>query len=184
MMEPYAGRSRRRINANAWSPHLADEEQGRGGSMIETMMAPYDPKDKDMDEQSAMTIDSPYGQDALITGMERTFFSAMNNSWLLVFAGVGLMSVGHNDDHAVNSGTFLFAAGTVMAFLACAMHVCRIAQIKLSVAFPLGHSALWAITVSSLVFVALGLELYFAIKYPYLNRSQAVVVETAPPSSS
>lgn len=178
IMAPYEGRSKRRIFNSNYT--LRDEEHG--GSVIDTMMKPYEPKEKDMDDQSVMTLDSPYGQDALITGMERTFFAATNNAWLLVIAGVGLMSVGNNDDRAVRGGLFIFSAGIVMALLACTMHVWRVAQIKLNIAFPLGHSALWAVLISTLTFVALGLEMYFALTHPYLARSQTVVVTTAAPA--
>ena len=164
IMAPYVGRTKRRVTINAGNNH----ENG-----IEAVMAR-----RDWDEQSAMTVDSPYGQDALIAGMERTFFAALNSAWLMVFAGVGLMSVGHNDDRAVQAGTFVFVAGLLTALLACVMHVWRIAQIKLGIAFPLGHSALWAVVVSGLAFTALCLELYFALTYPYLKRSQSVVLDT------
>ena len=41
---------------------------------------------------------------SLVTGLERTFFAALNNVSLLVLTGAGLMMVGNGDETATGSG--------------------------------------------------------------------------------
>ena len=41
---------------------------------------------------------------SLVTGLERTFFAALNNVSLIVLTGVGLMMVGNGDKTATGSG--------------------------------------------------------------------------------
>ena len=40
---------------------------------------------------------------SLILSLERTLFSCLNNAYLIVFVGIGLMMVGSNDDRIPNA---------------------------------------------------------------------------------
>jgi len=117
---------------------------------------------------------------SLILGMERTLFAALNNAWLLAIGGVGLMSVGHGDDRATHGGIFILSISAVCAGVAYAMHVWRISQIRASMPFQTSHTIIWATMIAALTIVTLGLELYFGIFYPYLNREKAVTIAGMP----
>lgn len=117
-----------------------------------------------------------FKKDALILGMERTFFAALNNAWLMVMAGIGLMSVGNNDDRATTGGIFILASGLGLATLAYTMHVARVAMVNNNKSFWLAHSVFWASVIVGITIVALSLEIYFGTTYPYLERRAAVVV--------
>ena len=114
--------------------------------------------------------------DALILGLERTFFAAMNNAWLLVMGGIGLMSVGSNDTAATNSGIFILASGIVCAGLAYIMYIGRVTQLKRKTPFQFSHTVLWMSLVTAVTISALALELHYGTLYPYLERRAAVVV--------
>ncbi len=44
---------------------------------------------------------------SLVASLERTLFAGLNNVWLLIMAGIGLMSVGNDDNDAVSSGVYV-----------------------------------------------------------------------------
>ena len=97
--------------------------------------------------------------------MERTLFAALNNAWLLALGGIGLMSVGHGDQHATRGGIVILVGGILSAMIAYWMHFLR-----------LKHSSLWAMMIALMTVVALSIEVYFGIVYPYLNREKAVTI--------
>jgi len=113
---------------------------------------------------------------SLILGMERTLFAALNNAWLLAIGGVGLMSVGHGDDRATYGGIFILSIAAVCAGVAYMMHIWRVSQIRASKPFKFSHTMIWATAIAALTIVTLGLELYFGVLYPYLNREKAVTI--------
>ena len=118
--------------------------------------------------------------------MERTFFAALNNAWLLVMGGIGLMSVGGGDERATNGGIFVLASGIAMAALAYTMHVSRVNMINRNKSFRLSHTVFWTSLIIGITVLALSFELYFGITYPYLERQKAVVIynETLPPAAT
>lgn len=113
---------------------------------------------------------------AFILSMERTFFAALNNSWLPVIGGIGLMSVGDEDARAKHVGIFVLASGIATATVAYSVHIGRVAEIRKNRAFRYSETVMWATLVVGLTVVSLGFELYFGIPYPYLERRAAVVV--------
>ena len=113
---------------------------------------------------------------SLILSMERTLFAALNNAWLLALGGIGLMSVGHGDQHATRGGIVVLGGGITSAMIAYGMHFLRLKQIEGSKPFPNVHSSLWAMMIASMTVVALSIEVYFGILYPYLNREKAVTI--------
>ena len=113
---------------------------------------------------------------SLVLGMERTLFAALNNAWLLALGGVGLMSVGNGDRRATNGGIVILMGGIISAIVAFIMHAVRISELKTQKTSQLSHSIVWATLIASLTLSTLGLELYFGIMYPYLQREKEVTI--------
>lgn len=106
-------------------------------------------------------------------GMERTFFAAVNNAWLIAIGGVGLMSVGSNQ--ATNFGITILIISIVFSLLAFLMHYKR-AMVFLE--GPQKWDTLsWMGFLTFVSFFVLILELLFGCVYPYLDRSKAVSIE-------
>ena len=107
---------------------------------------------------------------ALVLGMERTLFAALNNSWLIAVAGIALMSVGQ-DERATRGGIGIVILSIISVLLALYMHCVRIWQIRNDKALHFYSTIGWSVGVAILSFIALILELYFGIVYPYHSRS-------------
>ena len=60
--------------------------------------------------------------------------------------------------------------------IAYGMHFLRLKQIVGSKPFSNAHSSLWTMMVAFMTVVALSMEVYFGILYPYLNREKAVTI--------
>lgn len=113
---------------------------------------------------------------SLILGAERTLFAALNNSWLIAIGGIGLMSVGNNDDRATQGGIFILSLGMTTATIAYGMHLLRIHSMKTGKDLAYSHTILWATIIAALTVTTLSLELYFGILHPYLDREKAVTI--------
>ena len=113
---------------------------------------------------------------SLVLGMERTLFAALNNSWLLALGGVGLMSVGNGDKRATLGGVVILGAGIISAMVAFIMHATRINQLANNRTSNYSHSFIWGLLVVFMTLSTLGLELYFGIMYPYLQREKEVTI--------
>ena len=113
---------------------------------------------------------------SLILGLERTLFAALNNAWLLSAGGIGLMTVGQDDDRALLGGSIILGLGICCAAMAYGFHLVRVSQLTRGVAYPSAHTLLWATIIACLTVTVLSLEMYFGILYPYLQRSAAVTV--------
>jgi len=55
-------------------------------------------------------------KESLILGAERTFFAAMNNAWLIVFGGIGLLTVSQNNKTANNTGRYVWGVYSLSVF--------------------------------------------------------------------
>jgi hypothetical protein len=150
-----------------------DEETGGCICASKQIQDPYDEKWKG---------ENLVRNSAFILAMERTFFAALNNSWLLVIGGIGLMSVGDEEGRGTNVGIFVLASGIATAAVAYIVHIGRVAEIRKNRAFRYSETVMWATLVIALTVVSLGFELYFGIRYPYLERRFAVTTynSTAP----
>ena len=113
---------------------------------------------------------------ALLLGMERTLFAALNNAWLLALGGVGLMSVGNGDKRATWGGVVILMAGIISAMVAFIMHATRINQLANNRTSHYSHSFIWGSLVVFMTLSTLGLELYFGMMYPYLQREKEVTI--------
>ena len=107
---------------------------------------------------------------ALVLGMERTLFAALNNSWLIAVAGIALMSVGQ-DERATRGGISIVILSIISVLLALYMHCVRIWQIRNDKALHFYSTIGWSAGLAILSFIALVLELYFGIVYPYHSRN-------------
>ena len=114
---------------------------------------------------------------SLILGMERTLFAALNNAFILAVGGAGLMHVGTDVDEANQAGVIVLIAAVFMSLLAFSMHVVRIQQLKAEKPLSYSSSYFWTGTVTVAGMVILMLELYFALRRPYLDRSIPVTVK-------
>jgi hypothetical protein len=115
---------------------------------------------------------------SLILGAERTLFAALNNAWLLAIGGIGLMSVGNNDERATRGGALILSLAIASTSMAYGMHVWRMNQMKNNKPFQISHTILWSSVIAALTLATLGLELYFGIMHPYLAREKTVVIAT------
>jgi len=113
----------------------------------------------------------------MILGLERTLFAALNNAWLLAMGGVGLMSIG-NDIVPNNAGVAMLTGSIMLSSLAFVFHFHRVRQIKNGITSNwFLHSNTWGATVYLLTLAVLIMEVYYAKKFPYLDRSWAVKVD-------
>jgi hypothetical protein len=113
---------------------------------------------------------------SLILGAERTLFAALNNAWLLAIGGIGLMSVGNDDERATHGGACILSLAIASTSMAYGMHVWRMNQMKNNKSFQLSHTIVWSSVIAALTLATLGLELYFGIMHPYLAREKTVVI--------
>lgn len=111
----------------------------------------------------------------LSIGMERTYFAAFNNAWIMAIAGIGLMSVGTNEA-STGCGAIIISASIVFCIAAFFMHRKR-AHVFLKKDSGRTETILWMGMITFVSLVALILELVFGIMYPYLDRSKAVSIE-------
>lgn len=113
---------------------------------------------------------------SVVLSLERTLFAALNNAWLLVLGGIGLMSVGHGDQRATHGGIAILVGGIVSAVMAYSMHIFRVVQLKKNITFSYNHSVFWASVITLMTVVCLLLELKFGVMYPYLQREITVTI--------
>ena len=108
--------------------------------------------------------------------MERTYFAAFNNAWIMAIAGIGLMSVGSTNEASTGCGAIILTASIAFCLAAFVMHRRR-AYIFLKKETGRTETILWMGMITFVSLAALILELTFGIMYPYLDRSKAVSVE-------
>lgn len=113
---------------------------------------------------------------SLVMGMERTLFSAFNQSILLMMSGIGFMSVDEMAEEPTQFGTFLIIAGLVYALFSFGMHVWRLNRLKAGRGLYEHDSLIWTATLTTFIFLALAFEIYYGFRFPYLKRSKAVEV--------
>jgi hypothetical protein len=112
---------------------------------------------------------------SMILGAERTLFAALNNAWLLAIGGIGLMSVGNDDDRATHGGALILSLAIASTSIAYWMHVWRMNQMRNNTPFQISHTIVWSSVIAALTLATLVLELYFGIMHPYLAREKTVV---------
>jgi len=111
---------------------------------------------------------------SLILALERTFFAALNNAWLLAIGGIGLMSVGEDTKGAIYAGVAILAGGILSALVAVGFHLFRIRRLTRGEECRYMHSVVWVASISSMTVCALVLELHFGLLFPYLDRERSV----------
>eukprot|EP00957_Ditylum_brightwellii_P190483 14499519-Ditylum_brightwellii.AAC.1 len=87
------------------------------------------------------------------------------------------MSVGNNDNRATHGGVCVLSLGITSAIVAHGMHIRRCKQIRFNEGLlPFSESIIWSSVIAAWTVVALGMELYFGILHPYLEREKAVTI--------
>mmetsp|Transcript_43350 Transcript_43350/g.110919 ORF Transcript_43350/g.110919 Transcript_43350/m.110919 type:complete len:234 (+) Transcript_43350:204-905(+) len=116
---------------------------------------------------------------SLLMGMERTLFSALNVGTLVIIMGLGLMAVGKAAEVGTdpnNQGIFLCSAGIMFCIGSYCMHVWRIHRLLCGKVLARFDSPLWAGALTVLIVFAFIAEVYYALKFPVLERSAAVEI--------
>lgn len=115
---------------------------------------------------------------SLVTGLERTFFAALNNVSLLVLTGVGLMMVGNGDKTATGSGISMLVSALLCTVVATMLHIHRVWQIRNHSYVSYNETCIWITFVGVITFASLIFEIYFAVLHPYLFREKVVTIST------
>lgn len=132
--------------------------------------------DNNKSEASHIAVDP-----SLLMGMERTLFSALNVGTLVIIMGLGLTAVGK----AEQVGTYPGLQGlslTIAGILFCAgsygLHCWRIHRLLCGQVLARFDSHIWTGALIALILLAFSVEVYFALRFPYLERSVAVEIAT------
>ena len=112
----------------------------------------------------------------LILALERTFFSSLNNAWLLALGGIGLLCVGKNEI-AIHGGVIMITGSIMLIMLSTMFHFNRARQIENGIDTNwFTQTKVWAAITCGLTLIVLTMEIYFALKFPYLDRTWSVKV--------
>lgn len=114
--------------------------------------------------------------EAVLLSLERTFFAALNTAWLIAMGGIGLLSVGDEEEHSIPIGITVFGVSMACCIVALVMHAIRLHQMQTGQSFPHAQSMIWATVICILLFSTLAFQLYFGILYPFLQRTASVKV--------
>mmetsp|Transcript_4458 Transcript_4458/g.11156 ORF Transcript_4458/g.11156 Transcript_4458/m.11156 type:complete len:259 (+) Transcript_4458:156-932(+) len=150
-------------------------EDGGGHSSMKNAKYVDQPEDK----KTIIAMDP-----SLLMGMERTLFSALNVGTLVIIMGLGLMAVGKTEVVGTDpntQGIFLSTAGIVFCVGSYIMHMWRIHRLICGKVLARFDSQLWAGALTALIVFAFTAEVYYALRYPMLERSAAVEIITPPP---
>lgn len=117
---------------------------------------------------------------ALLYGMERTLFSALNLALFVHIFGVGIWMADFHDAALAYVGGSMIVASALMVAWSYADHARRFRRWRRDNGGE-GHlSACWTAGVCAVLFAVLSVELAYAVVHPYLHRSIPVVVDDAP----
>ncbi|AUF82569.1 hypothetical protein TetV_487 [Tetraselmis virus 1] len=114
---------------------------------------------------------------ALLFGMERTLFSALNVGLIMHLFGVGMWMADINDTTIHVLGGCMIAASAIVVAFSYALYFVRFKQWKEHNPQSGYASVYWTGLICLLLFITLIVEIVYAIVYPYLNRSIPVTVE-------
>jgi uncharacterized membrane protein YidH (DUF202 family) len=117
-----------------------------------------------------------FKHESVMLSLERTFFAAMNNAWLVAMGGIGLMAVPQNDPYSEQIGIAIICVALGYVFLAGTMHAIRLRQLRNGQPFPHTQSLLFTILIGVLVVATVIFQLYYGILYPFLQRAAAVTI--------
>ena len=102
---------------------------------------------------------------SLVMGMERTLFSAFNQSILLTVSGIGFMSVDEQAEEPTQFGTFLIMAGLFYSMFSFGMHAWRLKRLKAGRGLYEHDSLIWTFVLTLFIFFALYAAGLFSIPY-------------------
>jgi hypothetical protein len=116
---------------------------------------------------------------ALLFGMERTYFSATNQSFYMMMIATGLMAIDNTDLVAMGLGFFLYACAIIHFASNYLMHFRRVRTLEAGHPISLTGSLLWTGGLAALGMSVAVIELVYIFVYPVLDRAKAVEL-TAP----
>eukprot|EP00326_Haptolina_ericina_P027594 CAMPEP_0181193754 /NCGR_PEP_ID=MMETSP1096-20121128/13983_1 /TAXON_ID=156174 ORGANISM="Chrysochromulina ericina, Strain CCMP281" /NCGR_SAMPLE_ID=MMETSP1096 /ASSEMBLY_ACC=CAM_ASM_000453 /LENGTH=279 /DNA_ID=CAMNT_0023283233 /DNA_START=105 /DNA_END=944 /DNA_ORIENTATION=- len=111
---------------------------------------------------------------ALIFSMERTFLSAFNQAFYLMFLGSGLMAINDFDDGAVAVGAVIICSGILFCLYTYYMHVSRLKLLTNRVRVSNRSSNTWLGILTGLMVCTAIIELVYMFIYPLLDRAKSV----------
>ena len=114
---------------------------------------------------------------SMICALERTFFSACQTAWTVIFVGMGLMMTGANDSTPEHLGAAFLLSGIVYIAASWFFHVFRMRVIQRGEPLTMEGSTLWTLGITLLLVLSICFEMYYAVLYPYLRRSKVVELE-------
>ena len=120
---------------------------------------------------------------ALIFGLERTYLSALNQSFYLMMLATGLMAI---NDHAVvpaRLGAIIYVCAIVNAAASYATHWWRLRALQCGEIITTGNSLRWLGVLTALALTVSVMDLTFIFVYPVLGRSKPVELIGADGSS-
>lgn len=107
--------------------------------------------------------------------MQRTLYGALVQTWFLVVAGIGFMSIGQSGDNVPNVvGFVLILTGAFCAAGSYIIFVRRMQALTRNEPLTRWTTVVFNGIIIAMVFFSLMFELCYAIMYPYLSRSDAV----------
>jgi hypothetical protein len=119
---------------------------------------------------------------ALLFGMERTYFSATNQSFYMMMIATGLMAIDNTDLVAVGCGLFLYVSAIIHFASNYFMHYRRVKTLEAGQPVSANGSLLWTGGLAVLGMSAAVIELVYIFVYPVLDRAKAV--ELAAPADA
>ena len=159
--------------ADRLSPETTESSiESRNGKGVHPESSSSSSKMKEPKEQPLVSLK----HEAVLLSLERTFFAALNTAWLIAMGGIGLLSVGDEEEHSIPIGITVFGVSMACCIVALVMHAIRLHQMQTGQSFPHAQSMIWATVICILLFSTLAFQLYFGILYPFLQRTASVKV--------
>lgn len=113
---------------------------------------------------------------SLVLGAERTLYAAQQMGWNVIFVGIGLMMVTEADEVPNMAGMASIVGGIAFIFASWLIHLKRLRDFSVHRHVSLVMSGTWTFVCAFLFTIAVGIELYFAVIYPYLMRTKQVEI--------
>ena len=112
----------------------------------------------------------------VISGMERTTLSVLALGIMTSVIGATFMSIDLAAEVPMGAGQGMVSLGLAMCAVTLVFHAYRLVRLRKGHGITACDSLVYMGIVASIIVLALGFEIYFAVIYPYLERSKNVKV--------
>ena len=116
---------------------------------------------------------------ALIFAMERTYLSAMNQTFYLMLLGTGLLSINDYDQAPAILGATVYVAAILYAIVSYVTHCKRLDKIQRGDTCSPTESKVWLGALFLLALAVAVVDLVYLFVYPVLERAKAVEIVAA-----